>query len=156
MSKTKLDGYLTENEAVQLSGFALSTLREWRRCEDYGPPYGPPYVKILNRVFYIKAGFEAAVLHRGAKPKRPIGRKVDPQRRAAGLHMQPKGPDAAIVKRLMNSIRHGADRTERHGQLSYYYHTNLNVDGDVCYVFNGEKLVDVIEPPIPADRLNKG
>ena len=133
---------LDEDEACRRTGLALSTFQRWRR-EDYGPPYN----KVKNVVLYILEGFDAAVTRARngeGKPSPPVGRKVDPRKRAAGLHMQRKGPDAAIVKRLMKSIRKNPVRVERHGAQEHFI---LADAGGECFraIFEGDTLIDMVD-----------
>lgn len=144
----RVPGYLTQQEAVERSGLAKSTLQRWRR-EGYGPPCKPLYER--GPVLYIEEGFDAAVvaaLRPGARPVQPIGRKVEKCKREAGLKMQPKGPDAAIVARLMKFVKSSAVRVERIGEQDHYY-LSTSEDGAEQFVaiFKGKTLMEMRDLP---------
>jgi hypothetical protein len=117
-------------------------LRKWR---DRG--VGPDWFKDGSNIVYPINGFDEAVAAQLAKNHLPPGhpKHKDPKRVAHMRAIRHKGPDAAIVKRLMDFIRRHAVRTERHGQLDYFCHAHTT--GEHCFVFDGnDKLIDVIDP----------
>jgi hypothetical protein len=134
---------LRTKEAADKLGKSPTTLDNWRRLKVPSPPEWWKNGRNWEWRLATLADGAARIVRDGLPPAPPNPNK-DPARVANMRGIQRKGPDAAIVKRLMKFTKMSAVRTERQGTQDHYY--LADEDGErFKAIFDGDNLLEFID-----------